>query len=160
MSELNNNGKLNFITLFNDCDRIVAKSFYDEMIELHGFPCILKRWTGNTIIQDPLYQDTLYVHTEDKDMYEPISTFVYIDYNRFNSVLQGFGLAIEANTSVEGMMKLDDYPNEDDIIELTSPYDSRLVRFKIGSVDCNKNVVNHVTLNIMYIEGRDYSKSR
>lgn len=154
------NHKLNFIELYNNYDKDVMKTYCDEMIELNGFPCVLKRWTGNTAAQDPLYQDTLYNFTNDVQLYEPIHTHVYIDYNRLNSVLQAYGLVVEPNTSLMGMMKLCDCPKEDDIVELKSPYDGRLIKFVLGSTDIHKNIVYHVTLNIQYIEGRDYTKSR
>lgn len=154
------NGQLNFIELYNDCDKNVLRTYCDEMIDVNGFPCILKRWTGNTIVQDPLYQDTIYGFTNDAMIYEPVNTHIYIDYNRLMTSLQSFGVATDTNFSLNGMMKLCDNPTEDDIIELKSPYDGRLLSFTLGSVNNHKDIVYNVVLNIRYINCRDYAKTR
>ena len=65
------------------------------------------------------------VDDEDEDLFEPIDTFVYIDYQRFNSVLNAYGLSIEEGTTLEGMMRLQDDPHEDDVIEIYYPYDEK-----------------------------------
>lgn len=146
---------INFLNIFhnNNLDKEVLIKMTNEVIELYGFPCVLKRWNGIQPALDPMYQDSPVNYENDESLYTKINTHVYIDYNRFNSVLHAYGLAIEGETTVNGMMKLEDEPKEDDVIELKLPYDEKLYKFKIGSTDVHKDICYSVVLDIHYQEG-------
>ena len=148
--------KINFLDIFhNQEDKDVLRLMTNEIIRLYGFPCQLKRWKGITTVLDPLYQDSPVIFDKDEDLYDIIDTHIYVEYNRFNSVLQSYGLSIEPDTTLNGMMILDDHPKEDDLIEIKLPYDNKLYRFKIGSSDIHRDLCYSVVLNIYHKEQRD-----
>ena len=152
---------INFLTIFHDKeDKQTLIKYCDEICELYGFPCKLKRWTGNQTALDPLYQDMPTVDDEDEDLFEPIDTFVYIDYQRFNSVLNAYGLSIEEGTTLEGMMRLQDDPHEDDVIEIYYPYDEKKYYFKIGSTDVHRDICYHVTLDVYIPDNKKQRKKK
>lgn len=141
---------INFLDIFHSNeDKPTLIEMVNEHIEMFGFQCILYRFKGNQAhIGDPLYKDTLSSFDRNSDLYDKIDTWIEIDYNRFNSVLQAYGLAIEAETSVTGNMMLKDLPKEDDLIDIKMPYDQKFYRFKIGSTDVHKDICYHVIMNI------------
>lgn len=148
--------EINFLDIFhNQEDKGVLRLMTNELIRLYGFPCRLKRWNGIQTALDPLYQDSPVIFDEDENLYDVINTHVYIEYNRFNSILQSYGLSMEVDTTVNGMMILDDHPKEDDLIEIKLPYDDKLYRFKIGSTDIHRDLCYSVVLNIYHKEQRD-----
>lgn len=142
--------EINFLELYNfNEDKEVLRNMSEETIQLYGFPCELKRWRGIQPVLDPLYQDHNTSYYEDETLYSTKNTHVYIDYNRFNQVLKAYGLALEDNTTLVGNMILSDMPEEDDIITIKMPYDTRYVSFKIGSSDIHKDICYSVVLNVM-----------
>jgi len=153
--------EINFLDIFhNENDKTVLRQMTTEIIRLYGFPCHLKRWVGIQPVLDPIYQDSPTIFDtsdglEDGDLWDTLHTHVYIDYNRFNSVLHSYGLAIEPETSLTGMMIFDDHPKEDDLIEIHLPYDNKEYRFKIGSTDIHRDLCYSVILNIYHKESGD-----
>lgn len=153
---MNTSPEIHFLDIFHDTnDKELIKSMVNELVNLYGFKCILKRWSGIQTVLDPLYQDSPTILDQDSDLYDSILTRVYIDYQRFNSVLHSYGLAMETTTPLQGIMMLEDEPKEDDIIELKSPYDEKYYRFKIGSTDVHKDVCYSVIMNIYHKEKKD-----
>lgn len=141
---------INFLDiLWTNNDRQTLIGMVDEMIAMYGFQCILYRYIGSEpMLGDPLYRDTLSIFDRSPELYEKIDTWVYIDYHRFNQVLQPYGLALEDNTTLEGNMRLQDMPKEKDLIDIKLPYDDIFYRFEIGSTDVHEDIVFHVTLNV------------
>jgi hypothetical protein len=145
--------EINFLEIFhNDIDKETLRNMVNEVTQLYGFPCTIKQWTGIQTSLDPLYSDQLSMFQKDEDFYEVNNTYVYIDYNRLNQVLNSYGLAQEKNTSLNGFMKLDDHPRENDLITIKLPYDDRLLTFKIGSSDIHKDICYSVVLQIAHFE--------
>lgn len=149
---------INFLDIFHNKnqDKDTLISMTNEVIELYGFPCVLRRWVGSQTLLDPLYQDTPSVFDDDESLYERINTHVYVEYNRFNAVLQAYGLGVEAETSIQGTMKLIDAPKEDDLIDIRLPYDNQLYKFRLGSTDIHKDICYSVILNIYHSSERSY----
>jgi hypothetical protein len=141
---------INFLDIFHsEYDKQTLIELVNEQIEAYGFQCILYRYKGKQIsLGDPLYKDTLTIKDRDLNLYDKIDTWIEIDYNRFNSVLQAYGLAIEAETTLTGNMMLKDKPKEDDLIDIKMPYDQKFYRFKIGSTDVHKDICYNITLDI------------
>ncbi len=145
--------EINFLEIFHtDEDKQTLRNMVDELTHLYGFPCILRKWTNINDTVDPLYGDQLTMHYNDEELYDKIGTYVYIDYNRFNQVLQNYGLALEKDTSLNGFMKLVDEPREDDLIDIKLPYDDRYITFKIGSSDIHKDICYSLVLNVTHFE--------
>lgn len=149
---------INFLDIFHNKnqDKDTLISMTNEVIELYGFPCVLKRWVGSQELLDPLYQDAPSVFDDDPSLYECINTHVYVEYNRFNAVLQASGLGMETDTSIPGTMKLVDAPKEDDLIEIRLPYDKQLYKFRLGSTDVHKDICYSVILNIYHSSEREH----
>lgn len=144
---------INFLTLFHDReDKSTLRKLNDEVIELYGFPCVLRKWNGIQSNLDSLYNDMGTINESDPNLFDYVNTFVHIDYARFDKVLNSYGLALTENTSLEAMMRLRDKPAEDDIVEITYPYDNKTYRFKIGSADIHKDICYRVVLNVYYTE--------
>lgn len=143
---------INFLDIFHSAaDKATIISLVDEKIQMSGFQCILYRYKGSQIkLGDPLYQDTLSTFDRSSDLYDIINTHIEIDYNRFNSILQSYGLAIEEGTTLIANMMLVDRPQEDDLIDIKIPYDEKFYRFRIGSTDVHKDICYHVVLNIYH----------
>ena len=141
---------INFLDRFHsEYDKQTLIELVNEQIEAYGFQCILYRYKGKQIsLGDPLYKDTLTIKDRDLNLYDKIDTWIEIDYNRFNSVLQAYGLAIEAETTLTGNMMLKDKPKEDDLIDIKMPYDQKFYRFKIGRTDVHKDICYNITLDI------------
>ena len=124
----------------------------NEVVELYGFPCTLRKWNGFQTSLDPLYQDISTLDESNEELFDYKKTHVYIDYNRFDQVLSSWGMSMTENTTLESMMKLDDEPKEDDIVEILYPYDGIKYKFKIGSADKHKDICYRVVLNIYYTD--------
>ena len=145
--------ELNFLNIFHeDSDKETLRNMVNELVHLYGFPCFHKKWTGMQVQLDPLYGDQLSVFQNDEDMYDTVNSYVYIDYNRLNQVLQPYGLALEKNSSLQGFMKLIDHPRENDLITIKLPYDDRKLTFKVGSSDIHKDICYSVVLQIAHFE--------
>lgn len=152
--------EINFNEIFHQLeDKPLLREYVNEIIELYGIPCRLYRWEGIQTALDPLYQDSPTVYHKDDDLYHVINTYVYVDYNRFNEVLRAYGHGIEPETTIYGVMKFDDHPNEDDIVELKLPYDDRFYKFQLGSTDVHRDICYSVVLNI-YHQDREESGIR
>lgn len=141
---------INFLDiLWTNYDLDTLVNIVDEQIAMFGFQCILYRYKGeNPNLGDPLYQDSLSIYDRNEKLYDIVNTWVYVDYHRFNEVLNPSRLSLEENTSLEGNMRLCDKPREKDLIDIKLPYDDRFYRFEVGSSDVHENIVYHVTLNV------------
>lgn len=141
---------INFLDIFHtNNDRETVISMVNERIQMRGWQCTLYRYKGSQVkLGDPLYQDTLSIHDRDESLYDVVPTHIEIDYNRFNSILHSYGLAIEEGTTLPANMMLKDKPQEDDIIDIKIPYDQKFYRFRIGSTDIHADICYHVVLNI------------
>ena len=124
----------------------------NEVVELYGFPCTLRKWNGFQTSLDPLYQDISTLDESNEELFDYKKTHVYIDYNRFDRVLSSWGMSMTENTTLESMIKLDDEPAEDDIVEILQPYHGKKYKFKIGSADKHKDICYRVVLNIYYTD--------
>ncbi len=145
--------EINFLEIFhNDIDKETLRNMVNEVTQLYGFPCEFKQWTGMQTSLDPLYNDQLTMFQKDEELYETKNTYIYIDYNRLNQVLQSYGLEQEKNISLNGFMKLEDHPRENDLITIKLPYDDKLITFKIGSSDIHKDICYSVILQIPHFE--------
>ena len=145
--------EINFLEIFhNDIDKETLRNMVNEVTQLYGFPCKFKQWTGMQTCLDPLYNDQLTMFQKDEELYETKNTYIYIDYNRLNQVLQSYGLEQEKNISLNGFMKLEDHPRENDLITIKLPYDDKLITFKIGSSDIHKDICYSVILQIPHFE--------
>lgn len=144
---------INFLTLFHDrLDKCTLIEMANEVIDLYGFPCVLRKWNGFQTSLDPLYQDISTLDESNEELFDYKKTNVYIDYNRFDQVLSSWGMSMTENTTLESMMKLADEPAEDDIVEILYPYDGKKYKFKIGSADKHKDICYRVVLNIYYTD--------
>lgn len=133
--------ELNFNTLFHgERDKNQLRLYADEIIGMYGIKCILKRWKKNSTVLDPLYQDSIPGLESDEDIFETYPTYVYVEYNRLNTVLSSYGLNIDKNSTLNGMMKLEDKPRAGDIIELKLPYDNMLYKFNITSANIHRDI--------------------
>jgi hypothetical protein len=148
--------EINFNEIFHELDdKPLLRHYADEIIELYGIPCRLRKWVGIQPVLDPMYQDTPTTYHTDEDLYHTVNTHVYVDYNRFNEVLKAYGHSVETNTTLNGIMKFDDHPKEDDIVELKLPYDDRYYKFQLGSTDVHRDVCYSVVLNVYYQDRRE-----
>ena len=145
--------ELNFLNIFHeDSDKETLRNMVNEIVNLYGFPCSHRKWTGMQVQLDPLYGDQLSVFQKDEDMYDLVNSYVYIDYNRLNQVLHPYGLALEKNASLQGFMKLADHPRENDLITIKLPYDDRKLTLKVGSADIHKDICYSVILQVAHFE--------
>lgn len=144
---------INFLEIFHSKqDKETLKNMVDEITNLYGFPCVLKRWTGIQTQLDPLYSDQLTSFQNDSDLYDPINTHIYIGWTKLNQTLHSYGLAFDENISLEGFMSLDDQPKENDIITIKLPYDDVLLTLKIGGTYVHTDICYGVTLQIAHFE--------
>jgi len=144
---------INFLEIFHlNQDKPTLISMTNELVELYGFPCELRRWNGIQPVLDPLYQDSPTIFNSDEDLYDIINTYVYVDYNRFSSVLSAYGYALNGETTINGVMKLEDEPKADDIIKFKLPYDEKLPMFKLGLANIHKDICYNVVLDIYHSE--------
>lgn len=145
--------EINFLDIFhNKNDKETLKNMVDEITQLYGFPCVLKRWTGMQTQLDPLYGDQLSAFQNDEEMYDPVNSYVYIDYLNLNQTLQSFGLAHDKSLTLNGFMRLDDQPRENDILTIKLPYDDNLITLKIGSADIYKDICFSVILLVAHFD--------
>jgi len=148
--------EINFNEFFHNLsDKPLLREYVNEIVEMYGIPCKLLSWKGIQAALDPIYQDAPTLFDKDIDLYDVKNTHIYVDYNRFNAILKAYGQAIEPDTTINGIMKFDDHPKEDDIVELKLPYDDVLYRFRLGSTDVHKDICYSVVLNIYHQDRKD-----
>lgn len=129
----------------------VHRNMVEEIISMYGWPCIHYRFLGNKLALDPLYGDAPTHLINDETVYEKINTKVYIEWKQFNQILTQSGAQHDNNIYLDGIMKLNDSPKEDDILSFLYPLDGNTYNFRLSTTDVFKDICYRVYM-LVYLK--------
>lgn len=140
---------INFIeSTYDSLDLDTLRGMTNEIIDMYGYPCIYRKYIGPDMLNHPLYKDRLTsTNNIDEYIYE-YETKVLLENKHFVPQLLGQGYALNAETTLNAFMKLEDDINVEDLVTLLYQHEARRYTFQINSATNWKNICYNMVLSV------------